>query len=190
VIDLLEDAVLLQSFCEAQAWSYCFIGGIAVQRWSEPRITRDLDLSLFVGFGNEEHFIDSLLQSFAPRRPDAKAFALRHRVLLLESSQKNGIDISMSALPFEQSAISRSTWFEFAPNVTLRTCSAEDLMIMKLFASRPLDIRDAEGIAIRHGHILDWAYIETNLAPLAEAKEAPEIMSLFATLRSGQHPKH
>jgi hypothetical protein len=63
-------------------------------------------------------------------------------------------------------------------------------MIMKLFASRPLDIRDAEGIAIRHRHVLDWMYIETHLAPLAEAKEAPEIMSLFARLRSGEYPKH
>jgi hypothetical protein len=124
VIDLLQDALIVQSFSQPQAWSYCFIGGIAVQRWSETRVTRDLDLSLFVGFGNEEQFIDCLLQSFAPRRPDAKAFALRYRVLLLESSQKNGIDISLAALPFEQSAISRSTWFEFAPNVTLRTCSA------------------------------------------------------------------
>ena len=37
----------------------------------------------------------------------------------------------------------------------LRTCSAEDLMILKLFASRPLDLRDAEGIELRHAPQLD-----------------------------------
>lgn len=65
----------------------------------------------------------------------------------------------------------------------LRTCSAEDLVVMKLFASRPLDIRDAEGVAIRHGRELDWRYVEEQLRPLAEAKEEPEILQTLARIR-------
>jgi hypothetical protein len=66
----------------------------------------------------------------------------------------------------------------------LRTCSAEDLMVMKLFASRAIDIRDAEGIAVRHEKTLDWKYIEEQLAPLAEAKEDAEILRQFARVRA------
>jgi hypothetical protein len=44
----------------------------------------------------------------------------------------------------------------------LRTCSAEDLIVLKLFASRPLDIRDAEGLIIRHKN---WQYTMTNCGP-------------------------
>ena len=32
-------------------------------------------------------------------------------------------------------------------------------MVLKLFASRPLDIRDAEGVVIRHKEHLDWSYL-------------------------------
>lgn len=56
-------------------------------------------------------------------------------------------------------------------------------MVMKLFASRPIDIRDAEGIAVRHDETLDWAYIEEQLRPLAEAKEEPGILLELARLR-------
>ena len=80
-------------------------------------------------------------------------------------------------------AVQRSTLFEFAPGLNLRTCSAEDLMVMKLFASRAIDIRDAEGIAVRHRNSLDWRYIEDQLTPLAEAKEEPAILSELARLR-------
>jgi hypothetical protein len=36
---------------------------------------------------------------------------------------------------------------------------------MKLFASRPLDIADAEAISIRHRDPLDWRCIEEELVP-------------------------
>jgi len=54
---------------------------------------------------------------------------------------------------------------------------------MKLFASRPLDIVDAEGVAIRNRGKLDWAYIEEQLRPLAELKYEPEILKTLARLR-------
>ena len=54
---------------------------------------------------------------------------------------------------------------------------------MKLFASRAIDLRDAEGIATRHEKTLDWRYVEEQLAPLAEAKEEPGIMQQFARIR-------
>ncbi len=54
---------------------------------------------------------------------------------------------------------------------------------MKLYASRAIDIRDAEGIATRHEKTLDWNYAEAQLAPLAEVKEDPQIMSEFHRLR-------
>ena len=57
-------------------------------------------------------------------------------------------------------------------------------MVMKLFASRAIDIRDAEGIAVRHDKTLDWRYIKKQLTPLAEAKEEPEILQQFARIRA------
>ena len=144
-------------------------------RRSQARVTRNVDLTLLTGFGHETSFIEALLSHYAPRHPGAVQFALRSRVLLVTSPSGIGIDISLGALPFEDLVVQRATLFEFAPQLELRTCSAEDLMVMKLFASRPIDIRDDK--------TLDWHYIEEQLSPLAEAKEEPEILRQFARIR-------
>ena len=104
-------------------------------------------------------------------------------MLLLRAPSGVGLDISLGALPFEDLVVQRSSLFEFAPGLELRTCSAEDLMVMKLFASRAIDIRDAEGIAIRHRRELDWHYVEEHLAPLAEAKDDAGILRELTRIR-------
>jgi hypothetical protein len=183
MIDLFETARELQEFCDRRGWRCCFIGGIAVQRWSEPRVTRDVDLALLTGFGNEAGYVDPLLGAYCGRIDGAREFALRHRVLLLRTPAGAGIDISLAALPFEELMVSRATTFSFGPGLELRTCSAEDLIVLKLFASRPLDVHDAQGVAIRHRDQLDWGYIEHQLRPLAAAKEDPSILATLARIR-------
>jgi len=89
----------------------------------------------------------------------------------------------MGGLPFEESMIERSSLFEFETGSALRTCSAEDLVVLKLFAFRPRDLSDAETVVSRQRRLLDWQYIETNLRPLAEIKDQPEIMATLRKLR-------
>ena len=180
---IFEAARDLQDYCDQHGWQSCFIGGLAVQRWGEVRVTRDVDLTLLTGFGTEASYVETLLAKYASRHPDPLRFARTSRVLLLNSAGGIGLDISLGALPFEERMIARATPFEFSPGLAIRTCSAEDLLILKLFASRPLDLRDAEGIALRHKAELDWAYIEEQLLPLAEAKEDPQILRALARLR-------
>ncbi len=180
---LFQVAAELQQFCDEQGWRSCFIGGLAVQRWGEPRITRDADMTLLAGFGEEARFVDTLLARYSSRISGARDFALRHRVLLLGSSAGVGIDISLAALAYESLVVDRASDFEFEPGVSIRTCSAEDLIVLKLFAARPLDLRDAEGVAIRHRATLDWDYVEEQLKPLAEAKDDPGILRELRRLR-------
>ncbi len=144
-------------FMATRRWKFCVIGGLAVQRWGEPRLTRDADLTLLTGFGDEERFADALLGRFQGRRPDARAFALLNRVLLLRAS--NGADVSFGALAFEVSMLRRATPFAFHAGLVLPTCSAEDLFVMKAFAGRPQDWLDAQGIVVRQGKSLNRAYI-------------------------------
>ena len=180
---LIQAAADLQAVCEAHDWRYCFIGGLAVLRWGEPRETVDVDLTLITGFSNEAHYIDVLTARFEPRRPDAAAFARTNRVLLLRASSGVGLDIALGGLPFEETAVSRSSMFRFPPDVGLRTCSAEDLIVFKAFADRVKDWLDLEGVVIRQGERLDWTYVLTELAPLVELKEVPEIMEKLQRLR-------
>lgn len=67
MIDVFKAAANLQEVCDRQGWRCCCIGGIAVQRWGEPRVTRDVDLTLLTGFGGEADFVDALLAAYSGR---------------------------------------------------------------------------------------------------------------------------
>jgi hypothetical protein len=38
VVDLFAEAFRLDTFLKSQGWRFCFIGGLAVQHWGEPRL--------------------------------------------------------------------------------------------------------------------------------------------------------
>lgn len=181
---VISAAAEVQAFCERQSWRFCFIGGLAVQRWGEPRETVDVDVTLLTGFGGEERFIQTLLEEFEARIAEAEKFAMDRRVLLLRSKQGVGLDIALGALPFETLMIERSSMFEFPPHIELRTCSAEDLIVLKAFAGRGQDWVDVERIIARQTGKLDWDYIIEQLRPLVELKNAPRILDDLAQRRA------
>ena len=176
MLNVLQAAADLQQFCEQHHWRFCFIGGVALLRWGEPRETVDVDATLLTGFGGEETFVRPLMTHYQTRIDNALEFALSRRVLLLRAKSGVGLDIALGALPFEESAIARSSVFEYPGKVLLRTCAAEDLIVMKAFAARPKDWIDVEGIIVRQRSTLDWPYIRHQLKPLAELKGSPEIL--------------
>ena len=180
---LIQAAADLQSVCESQGWRYCFIGGLAVQRWGEPRETVDVDLTLLTGFHDEDRFVSVLLNAFEARIDGAAEFAVLNRVLLLRASSGVGLDIALGGLPFEEGAVDRASLFTFPPAVPLRTCSAEDLLVLKAFADRPKDWVDIEGILVRQSGRLEWSYVRAQLAPLAELKDAPHLVDKLERLR-------
>ena len=182
--DLFEVAQQVQTFAQKNEWSFCFIGGIAVQHWGEPRVTLDVDLTLLTGFGEEESYIDTLLEEFPGRISNTKEFALLNRVLLLKSSGNVGIDIALGALPFEEEATLRAKEIEITSDISLQLCTAEDLLVMKAFANRPRDWVDIESVIKRQeSNQLDWEYIVSRLTPLADAKESPEILTRLKQLK-------
>lgn len=184
---LIELAAELQQFLEDRGFEFCFIGGLAVQYWGEPRFTRDVDLTLLTGFGGEEVYVDALLGRYDARVEDARQFALRNRVILLRSSRGIGIDISLGALPFEENAVRRAGLCEVVPGVSLRLSSAEDLIVMKAFADRDQDWLDIKRIVEKQPvSSLDWAYIETELRVLADLKDEPEILQKLLKLSPRQ----
>ncbi len=183
MIELFREAHALQQFLMERGWPFCFIGGVALQHWGEPRVTRDLDLTVFTGFGGEAQVVGGLLAHYPGRRPDAREFALRHRVLLVSTPAGIAVDVALGALPFEADMIARATEVEFEPGVALRICSAEDLFVLKAFADRLQDRADVAGIARRRGRGLDWDAIIARLTPLVETKGDPAILQTVSALR-------
>lgn len=185
--NILQAAVSLGQQLETLGISYCVIGGVAVQRWGEPRQTVDVDATLMIGFGCEEFAVEKLLSQFNSRIDNPLEFALQNRILLLKSPNGADIDLSLGALPFEQRLIERSSEWHVPRHGIIRTCSAEDLVVLKAFASRPQDWIDVEKVIIRQGKRLNRPLIIEELTPLAELKEEPQILEHVQTFFS-KHP--
>jgi len=181
--DIFQEAALLQRFLLSKKFKFCFIGGLALQRWGDLRTTNDIDLTLLTGFDSETPFIDALLEAYEGRIPDVREIALTARVLLLKTSTGIGIDIALGGMPFEESSIQRSSESEFLPGIFLNTCSAEDLIVHKAFAARGKDWIDIEGVILRQKK-LDWEYIESQLKPLLELKEEPENWKILVGIKT------
>jgi hypothetical protein len=85
--------------------------------------------------------------------------------------------------------VNRASEFTYPPGVSLRTCSAEDLIVMKAFAGRGQDWVDVERIIVRQTGRLDWAHIREQLAPLAELKGEPEIVEQLERRPDHRHKR-
>ncbi len=96
--------------------------------------------------------------------------------------------MALAGLPFEVLMVQRSSFFDYPPKIALRTCSAEDLVVLKAFAGRGQDWVDVELIIVRQTGKLDWNYIREQLRPLAELKDSPEILDQLERRRTEFEP--
>ena len=172
---IFEAALEIEAICRAAKFEFCFIGGLAVQRWGQPRMTADVDLTVITGFGGEAPYVDALLAHLRPRITDAREFALRHRTLLVMASNGIHADIALGAMPFEERAAARASQYQLADGKSVTTCSAEDLIVHKAFAARDKDWLDIEGIVTRQGGRLDRTVIWNELLPLLELRDDASI---------------
>ncbi len=70
---IFEAARDLQDYCDDHGWHSCFIGGIAVQRWGEVRVTCDADLTLLTSFGAEAPYVETLQPVQRPQTLNASS---------------------------------------------------------------------------------------------------------------------
>jgi hypothetical protein len=82
--------------------------------------------------------------------------------------------VAFGALPFEERSIQRASPWLWTADTSLITCSAEDLVVYKVFAGRDLDWGDVERILTRQHGKIDLSQIRGELQPLLELKGEPE----------------
>jgi hypothetical protein len=61
--EVISAAQPIQEFCLERQWRFCFISARG-HRWGEARATRDAVLTLLTGFGGEQDFARTLLETF------------------------------------------------------------------------------------------------------------------------------
>lgn len=158
---------------------YAIIGGLAVQNWGEARFTRDIDLTIVVPVETQEAILQALSNYLQPRLPDALEFARANRIYLAQTRDGIPVDISLGLPGYEDEMVARAVDYVIKPGKTIRMCSAEDLIIHKLVAGRPQDIRDIEGVIVRQASTLDLPYIRRWLNLFAEWLESDDVIDRF-----------
>lgn len=139
--------------------SYMIIGGQAVLLHGEPRLTRDIDLTL----GCDASELNRLLAIAAtaelqPAITHVEEFVRKTNVLpLTDRSTEIRVDMIFSFTLYEAEAIRRSIAIPLG-GTNVRFATAEDLIIHKLVAGRPRDLEDVRGVLLRNPGI-DEAYL-------------------------------
>jgi hypothetical protein len=174
-----EAAWQLHRFFSEHRIPYVIIGGLAVQRWGEPRLTIDVDLAILLPVGHEEQHLQEIAAAFPPRLPDAVAFAVEHRILPIEVPGASPADLSLALPGFEEEAIARAVDYEVGPARSVRLCTAEDLVVYKCVAGRPQDLLDVESVVARLGEALDTGHVRRWVAEFSRLTDDPEIVARF-----------
>jgi hypothetical protein len=88
-------------------YRFCFIGGVALQRWGEPRYTQDVDLTLLCPFGHEPAVAQALEKLLRPRIAGAVEFTSQSRVFLAQASNGTPVNVAFGAIDFEERCVER-----------------------------------------------------------------------------------
>lgn len=159
----------------ASGVDYALIGGFAVIVHGYDRSTRDVDLVAWNVDDNIEDLVASLDERGFTFRSGGIDEARQIRVLRMAHRTGIPIDISMGLLPFEHEVVERASDVGLGGDLVARIATVEDLVIMKLIASRPRDLDDITRLLELHPS-QDRARIRRIVKEFAEALDDPEIL--------------
>ncbi len=136
------------------------IGGQAVLVHGEPRFTGDIDITLGVDtdqLENVRRIARELSLELIPGTTDD--FVKRNALLTVEEKETGiAVDFMFSFLPYERQAIARAVTVSIG-GALVKFATAEDTIIHKLFAGRPVDVEDVKGI-VNQRDDLDQVYLK------------------------------
>jgi len=139
---------------------YMVIGGQAVLLYGEPRLTRDIDITLGVGvreLNKLKETISSLGLKILVERDEE---FVEKNMVLPTLDEKSGIrvDFIFSFSPSERQAIERAKDIKLGRSL-VRFASLEDVVIHKVIAGRARDLEDIKSILLKNQKY-DSDYIE------------------------------
>jgi predicted nucleotidyltransferase len=143
---------------------YMIIGGQAVLLYGEPRLTKDIDITLGLGIEGLDRImaVVSALK-LKPLVSNPEDF-VKETMVLPVADERSGIrvDLIFSFSPYEQQAIGRARGIRLG-QADVKFASLEDVIIHKMLAGRPRDVEDIQSILLKNPDY-DASYIKKYLA--------------------------
>jgi len=158
------------------------IGGQAVLLYGEPRLTRDIDITLGITPDRLPDILSVIKEISLNVLPENPQSFVEKTMVLPCADGESGIrvDLIFSFSPYERAAIQR------ARNVSMdgqdvSFASPDDVLILKMVAGRPRDLEDVKSILIRNPE-LDLVWIRRWLREFDQAMEGRNLLKDFEEL--------
>jgi hypothetical protein len=151
---------------------YMIIGGQAVLLYGEPRLTKDITLTVGVDLDRLPDL--EAVASALSLKPlvDPKTFTGQTMVLPCEDPESGiRVDFILSHSPSERGALERVRTVTMG-QAQVRFASLEDLIIHKMVAGRPRDLEDIVSL-VRKNHRMDHSYLERWLEQFSTTLHEP-----------------
>jgi hypothetical protein len=141
---------------------FCLIGALALGAHGKPRATYDIDLLILADHGTCESYVAAarrhgfeISQRWLEANPMAREVVVRlHHALLPDCP----LDLVFATSPLHQSTLDRRTIVTLG-TIQAPVCAPEDLILLKLLASRPRDFDDVMGVIGKPTARLDLDYL-------------------------------
>ena len=130
---------------------YMVIGGQAVLLYGEPRLTRDIDVTLGIGV-SELARIKKVLPAMGLKVLVKKDQEFVERTMVLPTKDRETeirVDFIFSFSPYERQAIGRARAVKVG-RIQVKFASLEDVVIHKVVSGRPRDLEDIKSILVKN----------------------------------------
>ncbi len=166
---------------------YMIIGGQAVLLHGEPRLTRDVDVTLGAGLDRLEDLLAALGGMGLRPLVDPADFTKRTLVLPCDDPTTGlRVDFILSFTTYEREAIARAKRIEVGGE-GVKFATAEDLIVHKILAGRPRDLEDVRGV-LRKNPSLDAGSIRGALREIGDAVGEPLVHRFDGILDEVRRP--
>lgn len=160
--------------------SYMIIGGQAVLLYGEPRLTRDIDVTLGLDVDQIERFLPVVEVIGLVPLADPQTFTRKTLVLPCRDPETDiRVDFIFSFSPYERQAMGRTRTVGIG-RAEVRFAALEDLVVHKVVAGRPRDLEDVKSVLLKNPGA-DLNYIRRWLREFSEALAEP-LAERFETL--------
>ncbi len=166
---------------------YMIIGGQAVLIYGEPRLTKDIDVTLALdsnGLTSLMPVVDKLKLTVLVEQP--QEFVKRTSVLPVRDIETGiRIDFIFSFTPYERQAIGHARKVRLG-EVDVAFATLEDVIVHKIFSGRPRDIEDVRSI-VRKNREHDRNYVREWLKTFDESLKSNGV-EIYAHILSEEIP--
>jgi hypothetical protein len=162
--------------------AYMVIGGQAVLLHGEPRLTRDIDVTLATDIDRLTDVLGAVRAIGLRPLVDPESFTRKTMVLPCEDPETRiRVDFIFSFSPYARQAIARAQHVRIRA-ADVRFASVEDLVVHKLLAGRPRDLEDVVGV-LRKNPNADLAYVRSVMREFATTTGEPLLDRLDQVLK-------